>query len=153
MSIPTVKLDSSVITCTAEKQQGAGGFCQDDLSCKNNLYCLNSTCTAAYSQTNGTYIGAGGHLNLCESREVTDKPARRCIIRNYVDKPDDKTKLVKCDLGQQCNYTTGLYDEEGSPLPWVSSPCLCSFSKTPESFCPVPYSISKYIFFNFFRHK
>jgi hypothetical protein len=116
-----------------EKQQGEKSFCIDQYHCKNNLACLNNSCTSLHSQKNGTQLGKSKpDSRLCEFGIMN--PDGECIMISYRNMTSDKNGFIKCSMGQMCNYTTGQSDSTGeSDL--IQYPCQCGYNSEGQGYC------------------
>jgi len=135
-----------------EKQQAEKGFCVDDDSCKNNMLCLNNTCITAYSQKNGTYIGAY-NPRVCEFSMATQDAPHGCNSRNYLTNATVTSGFVACNLGDDCVYTDYLKNEYNETLPYDTDKCQCGFNADGKAYCPMAHSQNTNDWRNYYTDK
>jgi hypothetical protein len=119
------------------KQLGNGAACKFDEACPNGQGCLNEKCTDYYSLALGSDVSKAAAsvfspTRFCISNNVMNGKCYHAR-NNYNNMTANKDGLVKCSLGQSCNYT----DSEKTPY---TEDCQCSYDKDGQSFCRKNYN-------------
>ena len=127
-----------------ERQKGENNFCLDQYECLNYLGCYMNTCKPYYSLKNGTKLNeTNPDRRLCEMNRI-DETTNQCAERAYHGvKEEDLTEdgFLKCEIGYNCNYTTGFY--HNGKIEVETEPCQCGYSSEGQSYCPLPQNINK----------
>lgn len=113
-----------------------GAQCNKTNECQNHLLCYEGKCQYKwYSQPAGSDVSSKGDMPLeyyCQFGKVS---GGKCDFYNNTDSADKKSKLVQCDLGTHCNYTT-----VDGPM---TLKCECGFNENGLSYCPKGHNYCK----------
>lgn len=127
-----------------ERQKGENNFCLNEYECLNYLGCYMNTCKPYFSLSNGTQLNeTNPDKRLCEMNRI-DNTTNKCAERKYYGVTDDdltEDGFVKCEIGYNCNYTTGFY--HNGQIEVETEPCQCGYSSSGQSYCPIPQNINK----------
>ena len=127
-----------------ERQKGENNFCLDQYECLNYLGCHENTCQPYFSLSNGTQLNeTNPDKRLCEMNRI-DETTNQCAERKYYGVNYDKDLddgFLKCEIGYNCNYTTGYYHDKREEI--EVEPCQCGYSSQGQSYCPIPQDINK----------
>jgi hypothetical protein len=110
-----------------EKQRKEIESCLDQYQCLNHLGCLNNTCAVLNSQYIGTNPNDNSDERLCQFNMLNKKTGEYYKISYYNMIPDDMG-YVNCDIGQMCNYTNGIVDDQSRPN-IIQQPCECGYNE------------------------
>jgi hypothetical protein len=128
-----------------QAQQNENGFCINDYDCQNHLGCLNNNCIKLLSLTNGTYLYNDNSMEkFCEFGLINNE-TNQCAQTTYKNSTPDSDGFVKCDLGDNCYYTTGFLDKNGDNFT-ITKPCECGYNDQGHGYCPLPHSYRKFKF-------
>lgn len=92
---------------------------------------------------NGTYLSKNSKdPKLCEFNKI-NADTLQCTQLTYknISNTPDSNGFVKCNLGDDCYYTTGYY-KNGENDTYVDK-CQCGYNSQGQGYCPLPQSYRK----------
>ncbi len=132
--------NSNMTSPTCAKLKSSGSECKKSNECQNNLLCFEGKCESVwYSQSVGKNVSAIGDSAPEHYCKFGKSYNGICDYLNTTDAVDSQSGLVKCEVGQLCNYTS----TSGAS----TKMCECGYNPDGLSYCPMGNNQSKFLYY------